>query len=289
MPVGVFMCMCVLAATPFGRRQSLKRHLHDAADCSQQRMLWIIRTYDKRYRSHVALQNSSWMHKLRNGRDTVLLASQLPGNQSYAKSVYRARHDTGIRSAVVNLPTCNHNDHGLGLCCQELSALRYAATLGYDWVMVIDDDVFAAPDIVWDVARDHCHTGALGVGTLGCGASNIGGFCGGGGYLLSKTAVQIVARTSPNIYMENCKHTMYCDITTAWALTRGNAKLLTDARFRPWGLAFDQAQQAPAVISRREIATLHYYGGEWLKNLSTAVDKMRFIAHLFDGALGGNW
>ena len=260
------------------------------APCSHQRMLWVIRTYEGRYLSHVALQNSSWMHRLRKGRDTVLLASQMHRDETYAESESRSRRETGIGSALVNQPACSYNDHGLGLCCQELSALQRAATLDFDWVFVIDDDVFAAPDIVWDVARDHCNAGEIGVGTLGCVSKEIVGFCGGGGYLLSKTAVQLVARTSTESYMENCKRTAYCDITTAWALKRGNAKLLTDQRFRPWGLSARDKQQAPELISKREIATLHYYGGEWLFNMSGASEKMKFIAQRFDDALGiNNW
>ena len=296
-------------------------------------MLWVVRTFPGRYASHAALQAKTWMRHLRPGRDVVLLATQRSGAAAAAKARARAREKTGLAAALVSAPVCDEDNHGVGLCCQELAALRLAASWDeFEWVFVIDDDVYARPSVVWDVARSFRDRagnatgppGAIAVGTVGCAAHGISGFCGGGGYLLSRGAVRHFS--SERGYMDNCRLTGYCDITTAWLLReQGRVPVATDARFHPWGITPKTAAAraartvSPDVldglhgqlakirgttgteatleelcgvvewIAERKVATLHYYGGTWIDDQIRrgGAAKMRFLDNLFDAALGG--
>ena len=62
----------------------------------------------------------------------------------------------------------------------------------YDWLIVVDDDVFLFPDNVqrWIMKLEEgsvSKTRAWGV--HGCGSSDCDGYCGGGGYLMTRSAV----------------------------------------------------------------------------------------------------
>ena len=229
-------------------------------------MLWVVRTFPGRYASHAALQAKTWMRHLRPGRDVVLLATQRSGAAAAAKARARAREKTGLAAALVSAPVCDEDNHGVGLCCQELAALRLAASWDeFEWVFVIDDDVYARPSVVWDVARSFRDRagnatgppGAIAVGTVGCAAHGISGFCGGGGYLLSRGAVRHFS--SERGYMDNCRLTGYCDITTAWLLReQGRVPVATDARFHPWGITpKTAAARAARTVSPDVLDGLH--------------------------------
>lgn len=58
----------------------------------------------------------------------------------------------------------------------------------YDWVFVIDEDVFVYPPLLREIISKFSPHQPIALGTLGCG-SVIPGFCGGGGYAISRAAV----------------------------------------------------------------------------------------------------
>ena len=208
---------------------------------SKKNILYIVRSFEDRYESHLRLQVNSWMQHLHPEYEAILIASQFSDTEYAARDGVLVNLPNGVEGSF-SAPKCPHNNHGMGLCCQEANALVAAAQerrySSFDWVFVIDEDVFVSPTILQEVVNDYNESDLVSIGTKGCVAKEIGGFCGGGGYLISRPALErTVALTNfMSQYMKVCSNTDFCDIATSSLLETANVTTLTDGRFHPWGI-----------------------------------------------------
>ncbi|KAL7531112.1 hypothetical protein ACHAWF_003635, partial [Thalassiosira exigua] len=211
------------------------------------KILYVVRSFEGRYESRLSLQARSWMQNLQPENESVMVASQsAPGEGKARLGTMFSTLPSGVKSTFLT-PECELNDHGMGLCCQEAHALVAAARKKefhpFDWAFVIDDDVFVSTSILREVVANYDHSSPVSIGTLGCVSDQVPGFCGGGGYLISRPALEQLVEL-PNFmsrYMALCKKTMFCDIVTASLLNTANVTTLSDGHFRPWGYHDDKS------------------------------------------------
>jgi hypothetical protein len=233
---------------------AIPKKVADSEVESTKNILYVVRTYPGNYK-RLSLQARSWMRHLDPAREAVMVAS----TETDGWTTERAQNETLMSSlhplpVSFSTPYCVENNHGPGLCCQEAHALLSAANddeyASYGWIFVIDEDVFVHPGIVRDIVQDNHNRTALSkgvaIGTPGCGADGYGGFCGGGGYLISRSAVQALV-SLPHFYedyMHMCRAKIqYCDVVTGWMMeNRAMVTILSDPRFQPWGIgsAYDE-------------------------------------------------
>jgi len=84
------------------------------------------------------------------------------------------------------------DNHQKGLTCLEAAnELQLMNRTDFDWLMVVDDDVYVFVDRVRDTLKNIEASDAKVYGVTGCGtcAGEKHGFCGGGGYILSRTSL----------------------------------------------------------------------------------------------------
>lgn len=223
-------------------------------------LLWVLRTFPGNYKSKLKHQAHTWLKLLDPAQDRLLIASAY-SSETVVPS---------IPNATWSLPKGCEDNHGVGLCCQEARAIVFSTNLTYDWAFFVDDDVYARPELVRQVIGTHAatHGNMAALGTTGCVTGNflnqIHGFCGGGGYALSRAAIEHML-AKPNFeqrYHRHCKRTQFCDITTAALAVEAGVALMTSNAFHPWGLDKSPAK-VEALIREGGVATLHYYGGKF--------------------------
>ena len=78
-------------------------------------------------------------------------------------------------------------------------------------------------------------------------------------------------------YKEHCNGTQFCDITTADLLVKKGIKLVNIKELRPWGIKKTEKN----LISKNEVATLHYFGGQLTDNFKEIFSKMNYLHSLF--------
>lgn len=151
----------------------------------------------------------------------------------------------------------------------------------FDWVFILDDDVYLYPPKVREIIFKYKDNHKVAIGTPGCRANKIVGFCGGGGYGFSRKVLEKLIGNDPNKflkeYKEHCDGTQFCDITTADLLVKKGIKLIDIKEFKPWGIAKKDKHQ----INKNEVATLHYYGGELTNDYKKIPEKMNFLHKMF--------
>ena len=186
------------------------------------------------------------MHYLKPEAEGVLIASLFEPDWSLQRALAEIQLSESL-DVIVSTPWCPENNHGMGLCCQEAQALLMASQTEYDWLFVIDEDVYVDPESLRSiVANMTSPSEPVAVGVHGCGNLDQGflGFCGGGGYLISKQALQNLVAV-PHYYedyMSYCQHnSTYCDVVTAWMLqNRANVKILpNETTLHSWGISGD--------------------------------------------------
>ena len=86
------------------------------------------------------------------------------------------------------------NDHSAQLTCKTGVALQraYEQLGNFSWIFVVDDDLYLHVANVHQVLSHFDPSKSIAVGIVGCGPHLCprGGFCGGGGYALSRPAVE---------------------------------------------------------------------------------------------------
>lgn len=91
-----------------------------------------------------------------------------------------------------------HADHDLGICCRTARSLALAAERigNRSWVFVVDDDTYVHTGNLERILSDFDASQPLALGMTKCGTGHcddgLGGFCGGGGYAISKPALQMM-------------------------------------------------------------------------------------------------
>lgn len=254
------------------------------------RILYMIRSYPGNYQ-RLSIQARTWMRYLDPSKEAVMVVS----TEMDGWTTERALNQTLLASlpinAFVSAPYCVENNHGPGLCCQEAHALMDVASIdkysSYGWVFVIDEDLFVHPETVRKIAQDNSKASSeklVAIGTPGCGPKGYIGFCGGGGYLISRRAVQAVVAV-PHFYedyMHMCRTICeYCDVVTAWMMEhKASVTILRDRRFHPWGIASDFHDDV--LVRTGESKTLSNMSArlDWVKqtasrqNVTLEIDKL---------------
>jgi hypothetical protein len=212
---------------------------HEVKLKHQKKILYIVRSYPESY-ERLGLQAQTWMNHLDSANEAVLVASQFSPNELGMRKYAQLPDALDFTIAT---PKCGENNHGMGLCCQEAHAFLEATTKEkfrtFDWFLFIDDDVFVSPSIIRQLVQDYNETALVSIGTKGCASESYSGFCGGGGYLVSHSAMKKMAAlpSFESKYMNICNRTQYCDIVTAWMLeNEANVTLVNEGRFHPWGM-----------------------------------------------------
>ena len=260
------------------------------------KILYLVRSFPGNYKTVLTYQLNTWMRYLNPTHDSVLVASINEGHDEMIASVLE------LQDLNFTLPTGCSNNHGVGLCCQESNALKESVEkYDFDWMVVIDDDVYLWPSVMRDLVLDYRDSPMEAIGTLGCVAKDVSGFCGGGGYILSREMVKKATAQDDFLhkYAGNCAITEFCDITTAWAIKEVGASLVSDPRLMPWGwtvphedhqeekkndydlLMTEKMVELVDRIKHREVASLHYRGGGMTAGMETQGDWMRFLHRIF--------
>lgn len=216
-------------------------------------ILYIIRTFPERYEERLSIQANSWMRQLDPETEAVLVASADIASSTINWTDELARNVTQLSLLDVpsffSTPQCMHNNHGMGLCCQEARALLLASHEAYlrefEWIFVIDEDVFVYPKGIRQIVDSMSSSSILkrevplSIGTLGCAHGKYVGFCGGGGYLIHRSALAATTAVDGfyDKYMNVCEEAPYCDIVTAHVMEQyANVTLMSDSRLHPWGI-----------------------------------------------------
>lgn len=112
--------------------------------------------------------------------------------------------DKHLQNPTVHAATGCGTDHHVGLTCKTGHSLALAAEKigSRPWAFLIDDDVYVNTSNLEDLLKKHDPTRLIALGIPGCGAPHCddhqGGFCGGGGYALSRAALKaLVDRPTP--------------------------------------------------------------------------------------------
>jgi hypothetical protein len=218
---------------------TIKKSPNVMLSVESKRILYIVRSFPGKY-ERLSLQSLTWMTHLDPDNEAIYVASQFTSDE-WEKRKYV--HLPEVVKTTFATPICTENNHGMGLCCQEANAFLDAATMEefqvYDWFFFIDDDLFASPSVIRQIVLDYNESSLVSIGTPGCASESYSGFCGGGGYLVSRVALKKTVAL-PNFaseYMKICNVTQYCDIVTAWMLeNQANASIVHDGRFHPWGI-----------------------------------------------------
>jgi len=142
-------------------------------------VLYLIRSWHKNYGTRVRSILDTWAADL--DKSSLLFVGD-----TEAEDPTRVEAATGCAT-----------DHWAGLCCKTAVSLSLALQhMGSrKWLMVLDDDVYANPAKIEHALLKHNASSKLAMGIVGCGAGTLckdktGGFCGGGGYAISRPALE---------------------------------------------------------------------------------------------------
>lgn len=142
-------------------------------------VFYLIRSWHKNYGTRVKTILDTW-------------AAALDDSSLLFVGDTEARNPTRVEAAA----GCA-TDHWAGLCCKTAVSLSLALQRmgSRKWLMVLDDDVYANPALIEHALSKHNSSSKLALGIVGCGAGSLckdktGGFCGGGGYAISRPALE---------------------------------------------------------------------------------------------------
>jgi len=142
----------------------------------------------------------------------VLVRTGGPQSESRMKSVTETWGGDIEKGKFVTMQSNQHckekygDNHQKGLTCLEAASdLQLMNRTDFDWLLVVDDDVYVFVDRVRDTLNNVKASDARVYGVPGCGdcAGGKHGFCGGGGYILSRQSLlKMAASTSAPVSQE---------------------------------------------------------------------------------------
>jgi len=159
------------------------------------------------------------------------------------------------------------NDHSAQLTCKTGVALQRAhEQLGnFSWIFVVDDDLYLHVANVHRVLSDFDPSKSIALGIVGCGPHLCpgGGFCGGGGYALSRPAVEkIMAQGELAFQKDLMEHLAkeksgqaWDDISVSCLLRRHGIPLLQIKGLYGWVL--QGAQRNKSSLNSEYIKAIH--------------------------------
>lgn len=140
-------------------------------------ILYVVRTWHKNYETRLPSILKTWASPL--DRSSLLIVG-----------------DQELKDPVVHAANGCLSDHHVGLTCKTGHSLALAAEQIGDrsWVFVIDDDVYVNTSNLEGLLKERDASALVALGIPGCGTPHCddhqGGFCGGGGYALSRAALK---------------------------------------------------------------------------------------------------
>jgi len=141
------------------------------------------------------------------------------------------------------------SDHWKGLVCKTGYGFALAAKLigNHSWVMLLDDDVYVNTSNLERELRKHDASQLVALGVPGCGTPHcidkMGGFCGGGGYAISKPALKaFVDKLDPKqvgakmLELRSIEHEQFDDIVATCLMKKRGVKVQVLKGLYPWRL-----------------------------------------------------
>ena len=110
-------------------------------------------------------------------------------------------------------PSTCENNHGVGLCCQDTTAMmKVNSEYDFDYAFIIDDDVYLWPSILREVIQETSKNPLTVLGSL---SGACPGFCGGGGVGFTRQALKKMVEKDnfEKRYHDNCVKTQFTDVT----------------------------------------------------------------------------
>ena len=176
-------------------------------------VIFVIRSYPKNFGSKLSEQANTWLKELKP-EEFIVSASNDKNSDNESQLPPSIPKESVVR---MDCPS----GHALGPACTEASALIHlwnnSISNNFNWAFIIDDDVLVFPEGIKAFLNENANYNEA-YGTPGCGSHNIGGFCGGGGYAISKQAIGLIIEKSGssknflNSYMDKAKELEYSDI-----------------------------------------------------------------------------
>jgi hypothetical protein len=226
------------------------------------KVLFIVRTHDGNWKK-LEEQASSWLYKI---PPTNLIISTSPHISDKVLPTWLKFLE----------PSIFRNDcpsgHSAGPACVEAKALIAAVStreIDFSWAFIIDDDVWARPYEIELALENKDPT--IAYGTPGCVSDGLFGFCGGGGYAISKFAILNLFRSTNFVnffdsYMNLTQRTQNCDITTAQMLVNTNIRLKNMKGLHPWEKNETSLSKINNYMKEgNSVLSLHYASGKMFK------------------------
>jgi len=121
------------------------------------------------------------------------------------------------------------SDHSCGLACRTSFGLEHAAEMmpKADWFFVADDDLYVMTANVRHMLTKYNASVPIALGIVGCGRDeklcedHKGGFCGGGGYVMSRAALRAMVSEVKDAQSEPSLRREMIEATADWNLTNG--------------------------------------------------------------------
>jgi len=194
------------------------------------RILYVIRTYPRTYKTRMRWLSDTWLSTI---EDPILIVGI---TNSFWPD--HAKLDIPMRDNMkVIYPKCHRKGKGEGICCQEAYGLVEALKYEFDWLHMIDDDVFISPTNIKNML-DQTHDYFDGRGGFGCSLSGthyedkkvkLEGFCGGMGYAFRRNAIeQLVWNQGAFLheYKTLCQEFQACDVVTGVLANRRGLNIM---------------------------------------------------------------
>ena len=221
-----------------------------------------MRSGHQNYKTRIPAVMETWGKEVNSTLDGLIII----GDQSWP----------GHRPPIIRAEICG-NDHSKQLCCKTGYALMMAAQHldEFSWFFVVDDDMYVNLENSRKVLSGYDPSKLIALGIPGCGpgfcADKKGGFCGGGGYAVSRASLRRLMVPSPEDFHKDLMKKLaveksgqaWDDISISCSLKRHNIKLLQikglhgwriEGRGRPLNSGYERA-----IRSRNPLPiTFHY-------------------------------
>jgi len=191
------------------------------------KILFLVRTWPPNYDTRLKWQSETWMSVLPQNQMLIVAL-----NASYQEDRGNPKRINlpGLKNADIIYPECRNKagnvNKGMGLCCQEAEGLVRALDHKFDWLFIIDDDIFLVPKNLTKELRQYNPNYWDLLGQWGCGAESdydkvpghrYVGFCGGYGYAISRKALERLVGEDDSFlvrYRDACEKMHACDVVT---------------------------------------------------------------------------
>jgi hypothetical protein len=157
-------------------------------------------------------------------------------------------------------------DNMRAISCKEATLLAEGAARGADWLYVIGEDNYVNTERIDKFLSDKDPDSVIAYGTVGCGKNlfchdnddfnQAGGFCGGGGYIISRAALQrLLADGAPALHQVYDASVWPNDMTTSCQLRKHDVVLSNVGNM--FGYPISDIDEYKAM-AKQDFLTIHY-------------------------------